>query len=389
MNHAVFLEPIDVWSFRDGRPFEVGEAFEARSLFPPHPRTVLGCLRTALLRRWCPEPERYAGRPLSESCTACGVGPCRALPYVGEPGGPPPFEIGPPLLARREGRGVRVYYPAPRDLVYLETAEGRCPTLLAPLSPPPGAVHCLGGLRPIGLVAEARVGEFKEGFLGARALAAYLRGSAPALEVLLDDCAPRHVPEPRIGIGISAETRAAREGQLYLREVVRVQDGAGLVVATSQDLGLDGEVARLGGDGRMTRISAVEFGGWPPCPEVDTRFKIYLAAPTRFEGATGTAAWHPGWLDPERLEGAPPGCGARVRLVGAAVGALTPVGGWDLAAQQPREIQWLVPAGAVFFFEADAADDARAAAGAIHGRPLCDDDSMARAGFGLAFVGRW
>lgn len=389
MNHAVFLEPVDVWSFRDGRPFEVGEAFEARSVFPPHPRTVLGCLRTALLRRWCPEPERYAGRIATGSCSACGPGPCHALPHVGAPGGPPPFEVSPPLLARRAGRSVRVYYPAPRDLVYLETGGGGYPALLAPLSPPAGAVHCLRDLRPIGLATEARVKEFREGVLGTHALTAYLLGSAPEAEVLLEDRAPAHVAEPRIGIGIEAETRAAREGRFYLREVVRLEEGAGLAVVTSRDLGLDGEVARLGGDGRMTRISAVEFGGWPPCPEVETRFKVYLAAPTRFAAANGTGAWHPGWLDPERLEGAPPGCGARVRLVGAAVGALTPVGGWDLAAQEPREIQWLVPAGSVFFFEADDAAEARAAAGAIHGRALCDDVVMARAGFGLAFVGRW
>ncbi|MDR7491960.1 MAG: type III-B CRISPR module-associated Cmr3 family protein [Armatimonadota bacterium] len=400
MKHALFLEPVDAWSFRDGKPFEVGEAFEARSLFPPHPRTVLGCLRTALLRRWCPEPDRYAGRARPGACPECGAGPCRALPLVGPPDGVPPFEIGPPLLARREGRRAEVYYPVPRDLVCLDAGGGSGPKggpggtrtgLLVPLVPPSGASHCLGGLGPIGLAGPERVEEPEEclRFISRRALEACLAGADPPPDSL-GDRAPGFVREPRIGIGIDAGTRAAREGRLYLRDVVRLEDGAGLLVATSEELGLDMDVARLGGDGRMARLVAVEFPGWPSRPEVATRLKVYLAAPTWFRGgAGGSAGWYPGWLDPERLEGIPPGCQARVRLVGAAMGTLVPVGGWNLATQQPREIQWLVPAGSVFFFEAESAGEARTAADAIHGRPLCDDEVMARAGFGLAFVGRW
>ncbi|MCU0243117.1 MAG: hypothetical protein MUF51_11935 [Vicinamibacteria bacterium] len=30
---ALYLEPVDGWSFRDGRPFEAGEAFDAATLY--------------------------------------------------------------------------------------------------------------------------------------------------------------------------------------------------------------------------------------------------------------------------------------------------------------------------------------------------------------------
>jgi len=270
--------------------------------------------------------------------------------------------------------------------------------LLRPLETPEGVSHCLGSLRPVGIASPERIEEFEARFVSLRALEACLSGECPAEDVLASK-APRATREPRIGIGIDATTRAAKTGRLYLRDVVRldkdrVEDGrtpwvAGLLVTTSEDLALDGTVARLGGDGRMARITAVEVPNCPSRPEVGVRLKVYLAAPTWLRSRGGDGSWHPGWLDPERLEGAPPGCPGRVRLVGAAVGALMPAGGWDLAAQEPRPIQWLVPPGSVYFFEAAGVDDARAVAEALHGRPLCDDGALARAGFGLAFVGRW
>jgi CRISPR-associated protein Cmr3 len=332
---------------------------------------------------------------------------------VGPPGGTAPFEIGPPLLAWRQERRAQVYYPTPRDLVCLKADRGPRNAgsesegeeqdvsrlaLLRPLEPPEGVSHCLGPLRPVGIASPERIEEFKARFVSLRALEACLSGECPAEDALASQ-APRATREPRIGIGIDATTRAAETGRLYLRDVVRLEKDrveagrswwvAGLLVTTSEDLGLDGTVARLGGDGRMARITAVEVPDRPSRPEVGVRLKVYLAAPTWFRGPDEAGSWHPGWLDSERLEGAPPGCPGRVRLVGAAVGALMPAGGWDLAAQEPRAIQWLVPPGTVYFFEAAGVDDARAVAEALHGRPLCDDATMARAGFGLAFVGRW
>ena len=403
MRQALFLEPVDAWSFRDGRPFEIGEAYEARSLFPPYPWTVLGCLRTALLRELCGDPDRYAdpGRhadpPGGKPCAACGAGPCRAAPRVGRPDGPAPFRIGPPLLGRRrEDGGVDAYYPTPRDLVVLVVLDPpprRCDpaktALLAPLDAlPPGAAHALGDLAPVGRRGPERVETPEAAYVDAGRLAAALAGDAPPWP--WTPCAPSHAPEPRIGVGIDPKTRSVRQGQLYVRDVVRLEDGAGLVVATDQDLGLDGVVARLGGDGRLARLSRVAPPAPPPLAEPrGPRFKVYLAAPAAFGDPAGaTRDWRPAWLQ-GGVEGTEPRSGARVRLRGAAVGTLVPVGGWDLARREPRPIRWLVPAGAVYFFEAADAAAARAAAQALHGQCLADDEAMARAGFGLAFAGRW
>jgi hypothetical protein len=47
-----------------------------------------------------------------------------------------------------------------------------------------------------------------------------------------------------------------------------------------------------------------------------------------------------------------------------------------------------VGAGSVYFFELTGGEPAAVIA-AVHGRSLCDDSSMAKVGFGLAFVGRY
>lgn len=46
--NTLSLQPLDVWTVRDGRPFDVGGVVHARAVWPPSPWTVLGAIRTAL-----------------------------------------------------------------------------------------------------------------------------------------------------------------------------------------------------------------------------------------------------------------------------------------------------------------------------------------------------
>jgi CRISPR-associated protein Cmr3 len=170
-----------------------------------------------------------------------------------------------------------------------------------------------------------------------------------------------------------------------LRDVVCFDDGGGVAVRTDQDLDLEGEIGRLGGDGRMVTFTRASAAADPAPPDrfPGTRLKVYLASPTWFEGG-----WRPSWIDLRTLTGEPPGVTARLRLVGAAITESPPIGGWDLKDQRPREMRRLVGAGAVYFFELVSGDIVTVAS-ALHGRPFCDDPSMSGAGFGLAFVGSY
>lgn len=42
----LFLEAIDVWLFRDGRPFDARSDHRAASLFPPYPTVMQGVIRS-------------------------------------------------------------------------------------------------------------------------------------------------------------------------------------------------------------------------------------------------------------------------------------------------------------------------------------------------------
>jgi CRISPR-associated protein Cmr3 len=396
---TLFLEPIDAWSFRDGRPFDAGESFEARSLFPPSPWSTLGCLRTALLRRHCGDPERYAGRPGSATCPRCGLGPCEAIGVVGSPSQAPPFSVGPPLPARRiAGARVEVLYPTPADLVLhagQDEGASHVPRLLAPLDVPAGAAHSLAAraLTPMGLAAPGRFEPFglpgSSGFpvaspvawLNASELSQALDGVPPS--IASPDGRRFADEEPRIGVGMDNALGSVRQGLLYMRNVVRLRDGYGLAVTLDRDVGLGGDIARLGGDGRLVRVERVDAAKAPIALRASgPRVKVYLAAPTWFE-----AGDRPGWLASGK--GQWPDCGVRVRLVASALTRMQPTGGWDLVRQQPRPMRPMVGPGSVLFFEVFGGDDPSALVQAVHGRPLCDDADMARAGFGLAFAGRW
>lgn len=436
----MFLEPVDVWSFRDGRPFDAGEVFEAASIFPPTPWTVLGSLRTALLRRICPDPERYAKRSTrkAESCVVCGDGPCEAIGLVGPPDDPPPFCLTAPLPGRKgaDDRIVR-FFPTPADLAILDVEDSaemddrehrqQACVRLTPMELPPEVRTSTGNLRPVGAIGPGRATAYPTGWLTQDELERYLAGQpelpdwriarpdewnadshgeeAGVGALASDRPGPRRPPparvaEVRIGIGMDYHENTVRTGRFYVREAARLAEGVeltsdgtpaaaggwwtfGLTVTADRDLGLQGETVRLGGDGHLARLIETEAPAWPAGSTGNRRFRLYLAAPSFLSGGHV-----PGFLDPKSLVGSWPGARLTVRLQGVALGPPAVVGGWNLARQEPRPIRRLVGAGSVFYFElidGSEVDVLRAA----HGCPFCDDQAMARAGFGLAFVGEW
>ena len=46
MSSQLFIRPVDVWLFRDGRPFSAGSDHRAESLFPPYPSVIQGAIRS-------------------------------------------------------------------------------------------------------------------------------------------------------------------------------------------------------------------------------------------------------------------------------------------------------------------------------------------------------
>jgi len=46
MTNHLFFEAVDVWLFRDGRPFTAGSDHVAHSVFPPYPSVMQGAIRS-------------------------------------------------------------------------------------------------------------------------------------------------------------------------------------------------------------------------------------------------------------------------------------------------------------------------------------------------------
>lgn len=382
--HVLCLEPVDVWSFRDGRPFDVGEAFEARSMFPPSPWSTLGCIRTALLRQHCGDPERYAGRPRGDRCPVCDQGPCHALPVVGEAGGQPPFTVGPPLPCRRGDR-TELLFPCPADVVKADKADkGQAALhLLAPLTLPDGAARSSPDLMPVGVPVAEDIKPLVGHYVTARELEAWSRGEAQGKAPADDDPEDRiFLRESRVGIGIAPGRNAVETGHLYVRDTIRLRENFALAVPCDRDLGLAGEVGRLGGDGRLVRFAGADQAAWPAIPKIQgPRVKLCFGSPTWVREGANARSWRRMLL--ERC-----GDGLDLRVVAIAVSGSPALGGWDLQKQQPREMRRLLGAGSVIFIEVRDGDPGRLVE-AVHGQHLCDDPAMAAAGFGLAFAGGW
>lgn len=357
----LFIEPVDVWMFRDGRPFDAGEDHLAASRFPPHPTVMQGALRSHHLV--------VKGVDLTDSAAI------RAA--VGTASDYGPLRMRGPFLARREDGTVTRYHPLPADAAI---EDGQLPAR--------GAAQG-GGLRarpvkpreaPSGVIASVQTalllwpedeprkvtGSF---WLREDRLAEYLAGRSTAVT----SSAHLFAFEDRLGIGRDDHTRTAREGALYQARFVRPCPEVGLDLVVH---GLEGwppnGVVRMGGEGRGGRYCASNSAEWPAPPTpLPRRFKLYMATPALFE-----RGWQPGEWG-RFFAGA-------VTLRAAAIRGFEAVGGFDMAEAKHKASRRYVPAGSVYFFECD---------GPAHLRPgLVNDavtDDGAEIGFGQILIGEW
>ncbi|HDN19716.1 MAG TPA: hypothetical protein ENF46_01300, partial [Candidatus Acetothermia bacterium] len=112
----IFVEPVDVLLFRDGRPFTAGEDHRARSMFPPTPFTMQGMLRSKILFESGVSPTDYAGD--SPSPTAQ-----RLRELIGTPRKSyGKLRLRGPFVARKgDDDSLTRYFPMPADV--LEIAD--------------------------------------------------------------------------------------------------------------------------------------------------------------------------------------------------------------------------------------------------------------------------
>jgi len=376
----IFLEAMDVWLFRDGRPFSAGEGHMARSMFPPSPMTVQGALRSLILGHSAVDWQEFARQNTPEAQLLSGK--------IGHPSGNGrrakigAFSLAGPFVARREGEEVVRFTPLPADVVRRTGTNEYL--ALRPIKNLPYETHWdNGSFYPLWPGTDEDVeSPDSGGWLNESALHTYLNGkgfSPTPMTVLVQS-------EPRFGIQMDDETGRPTDQMLYQAEFQRPQADVGLLIELGEQVALPEPVGllALGGEARAARYMVLESkqikataGLEQPTP----LFKLVLLTPAWFSGGWQPANGNIGW---SRLLGLP------VKLISASLKRAQPIGGWDMAASWHKSMYHFVPAGSVYFFESVESTD-KLAFNQL--KPVTetppDELPLGAQGFGQVAVGSW
>jgi len=290
-----------------------------------------------------------------------------------------------PFLARAEDSNELVRYtPLPADVRRTKGHAPRYFTLRPTCHRAFGSNWPASGLFPLWPHQEENVEAPEEPeWLSESALDDYLNGSAfkgLKAKTLFDT-------EPRLGIALDYSCRRPIQGMLYQIEFIRPGAQVGLLVWLSDyvDPPASQGTMRIGGEGRsayyriVTDKEVVVNAG---LKKTTKRFKLVLLTPAYFDGGWQPRNGNTGW---SKL------LGKSVQLVATALGRPQRIGGWDIAARGGRgwhkPIRAYVPAGSVYFFEAD--QPMSPPSGSISQTPAGEDLSLDRLGFGQVVVGTW
>ena len=375
---------------RDSRPFGIKQGNRMRTAGWPLPSVIAGSLRTLL--------GKVAGREFSEATAT-------DLLQVEVAGG---FPMTADETTAANGK---LYLPAPDDCV---VHPERGPLRARPLQYEGGCNWPAKGLLPV-VLAEDAAEDFKPRECPAwwplDAYVAWLTGGPVSFHGGFLN-APS--TEFRTHVQLRSETGAAEEGMLFtsaalpLSHLARWNARAEAPLdrrfapvrlalrvtadnwATAAAAALD-RLHPLGGERRLAHWKTTRGGPWD-CPESvanslakSKRVRMTLATPAIF-----SRGWKPGWLN-DQLTGSPWKEGPVMKLVGVCIERWRAVSGWSLAAlpgqpRGPKPIKRMVPAGGVYFFEAEQGA-ASLAQRWLH--PVSDDPQDRRDGFGLAAWGTW
>lgn len=384
----LFIEPTDVWLFRDGRPFDAGSDHRARSLFPANPSTIQGALRSELLlASGAPLPDFGRGQAQAQSPLSRAISE-----IIGWPSETPRFTLRGPFVAhqRCDDQGncqYLRYFPVPAHIAKVKGNHDYI--ALAPLQLPPFKANWpQDDLLPLWARTTQILSE-TTGWVSETDLQVCLNSeSGAALSVTLHQDEHLFAHESRFGVGLDSKVKRPQEGLLYQVEFVRPRADVGLLVEVD-DSQLDNPIQwpadrllGIGGESRSGRYRLLS-GYSPPnqeLPQVDdkdgkTRLRLYFATPAWFAGGWTATDWG-SWLR-----------GRDLRLMAAAVRRAQPIGGARIdtdsqASNFQKVMQRYVPAGSVFYFEADGAVT-------YNGKPVTDSDMDGAIGYGQVLLGTW
>lgn len=350
------FEPLDTLFFRDGLSIDAGETGYVESIFPPHPQTMQGVVRSAVLLSHCKDPKTFG----SGKCDTCGAKKCLLPDAIGSPkeGDYRNLDLfGPYLIVKKENDKYERYYTAPLDLMREKEGGKR----LFSLRPSDKPVACdLGDVR---LPAKPQKSDYKApdvagGWIREDALKQYLqKGTIPVRGKLLAEN-EFYEKEPKVGIEREYDTHKVKTGNLYSIVPLRFKKDIEIglrVGGIDKTLEPKGFASKIGGEGRVCKLEIKDYDKPPDKFQLKegNRIKLLLLQPADFNSSwlpnnfnkttcNGTTCW----------EGSIDGIsGATFRLISACIGRQQKIGGWDVVKKAVKPMKSYVPAGSVYFLE--------------------------------------
>lgn len=370
--HGVFLEPLDVLLFRDGRPFDATNRVVS---VLPTPQTVAGAVRSALLAASgfsFSKVRHYQGNVV-ESLRQAGADP-----------GILDARLRGPWLAKAGGKDPRPQPLLPCPLNLRTAKHDACHWMVAkPVDPEsvtiPGWNHA-DGLWPLKFPNDPAP-KFDPVLLTMSGFDKYMAAIASddnrlELQPYDDFVKPDDVyaTDHRIGIEIDPVSLLTKKGELYGIGLLalRADYGIYLELEISPVLAelLDGRAIQLGGEGKSAKVSLTGGSAFSERTKVEGNGPAiaYLATPTFLTG--------------RNLPNRPLPPESYGLLRSAASDRPIAVSGWDVARGGPRPTRFAVPAGAVYFFDSVGVDS---------GMIATFDDAAAsvQEGWGFTITGNW
>lgn len=308
---TLFLEPLDVLYLRGNKLFG-GAGDHGEALMPPWPSMAAGALRSRLM---------------AEGETVESLADFRLTGFS---------------LARQSDAGeAEILWPLPADVIVTEDNQTKPaklsdPTYLRPTAPPAGLAssHALPLLPAL---CADKPGKPVGGlWLNGQGIAAWLAGKTITRAHLVRASELWQI-DARLGIALDSTKRSAADGKIYTTETVAMKPKVGFITHSTghQRQLADGDLVRLGGDGRAAKVSAVSATSpvtdWARI-EREGRFRLILTTPGIFP-----AGWHPDDVP--------------ATLVAASVSRAETISGWDLATGKPKPAQRIAPTGSVYWFD--------------------------------------
>jgi CRISPR-associated protein Cmr3 len=346
VKQTIFIEPNDVWLFRDNKPFSAGSNFTARSQFPPNPQVTQGVVRSY---------SYFNGKMIGDSKNMGGL------------------SLQGPFVAKRAGKQYERYFSTPLDLLYAPPTRDKEKGYFATLKvqgQPTYKSNAPDGWRPLTKSANDDFDVLKEatGWLNEAQLMEYLNGKLSTGKITASS--EIYQDEERTGLALDYSKKTNKESMLYSTQFVRLQPNFGLVMEMNytDKIFQSSGMIRIGGESRSGRYEEI-----PDKPSFvlkkEGNLKVVLLTPAYFSAGWQPTDWST-WL------------GKDARWVSGVFGKAQAISGWDLVINRPKPLRHFVPAGSVYYFENAKWQD----------KPFTENPSdtpFAEMGFGTVAVTSW